>query len=190
MKLNFVGVRELVSRYVKAILVVANNYKIINIIHDDFRKLEKLFFDDNFDLAVFKSSAINKSTKHKIIDEIAKLLKLNKITKDLLSLMLSNGRFFLIRHCIKLFFIEYNKLNNIVDVVIVSSEQVSDQEKKTIEGKLSKKTGSKLECEYEIDPKIISGLVIKIAGTTYDFSAKSRLNFILQKSIEKIVQLS
>src|SRR3989339_2078198 len=61
-------------------------------------------------------------------------------------------------------------------VFVESSYELSEKEKKQLEGKLSAFTGKKTEVVYSVKKELIGGLIIKIGGAIMDNSLKTKIN--------------
>ena len=61
-------------------------------------------------------------------------------------------------------------------VIIKSSDELSEDEKKNLIFKISTSINKKVFAEYIIDKKLISGLVIKVADRKIDYSLRGKLN--------------
>jgi F-type H+-transporting ATPase subunit b len=59
--------------------------------------------------------------------------------------------------------------------VVTSALPLNDKEKKAIEGDILKKAGADLKVSFEVDPRILGGLTIKVDDKLFDHSVSSQL---------------
>lgn len=59
--------------------------------------------------------------------------------------------------------------------VVTSALPLNNKEKKAIEGDILKKAGADLKVSFEVDPRILGGLTIKVDDKLYDHSVSSQL---------------
>ena len=59
--------------------------------------------------------------------------------------------------------------------VVTSALPLDDKEKKAIEGDILKKAGADLKVSFEVDPRILGGLTIKVDDKLFDHSVSSQL---------------
>lgn len=67
------------------------------------------------------------------------------------------------------------KYQGIEAVTISSSQELSDEDKKSLLSKISTSVNKKVFAEYIIDKKLISGLIIKVGDRKIDYSLKGKL---------------
>ena len=65
---------------------------------------------------------------------------------------------------------------------LISSKELSDEEKKKIQPELSKEFKSKLNIDFQHNPDLIGGLMIQVGSVMVDTSIKTKL-----KKLEKIM---
>lgn len=64
----------------------------------------------------------------------------------------------------------------VIDGLIISAWEISDDEIKGIEDKLTKQIGQDVKLHLEIDRSLIGGFVITVKHHRYDYSIKSKLS--------------
>ena len=64
---------------------------------------------------------------------------------------------------------------NVVKVGVVSAVEIDEDLKNKLQNKLEKKLNKSVKFDFEINPEIIAGLVLKIQDKTIDGSLAARL---------------
>ena len=65
---------------------------------------------------------------------------------------------------------------NVVKVGVVSAVEIDDDLKQALQRKLEKKLNKSVKFDFEINPEIIAGLILKIQDKTIDGSLAARLD--------------
>lgn len=76
----------------------------------------------------------------------------------------------------------YHNIFNIVDVKIISANELSENQINKIKDFFEKKLSKKIDIQIQIKPNLIGGLKIQINNKTYNNTFKSKLN-ILKKEL-------
>lgn len=69
----------------------------------------------------------------------------------------------------------YLQKNNLLEVEVTSSQELSEQEQQDLIAKLSQKYQQKIILQPKIDPTILGGLVLKIGDEYWDGSVRNKL---------------
>ena len=100
--------------------------------------------------------------------------------KKFLGFITIKNRLFFLRNIIENFLSLVSNNKGELKAKLVSSKELSNDEKKKIENELSEDFKSPLKINYEYDPDLIAGLVIQVGSVMIDTSIKTKL-----KKIEK-----
>lgn len=68
-----------------------------------------------------------------------------------------------------------NKARNISDVKVTSAVELTDDEKKRLADAMAKCTGKKVRLSYDVDPKLLGGVVVRVGDKVIDSSVLARL---------------
>jgi len=69
-----------------------------------------------------------------------------------------------------------NKGRNISDVKVTSAVELTDGEKKNLAAAMAKCTGKQVRLSYDVDPKLLGGVVVRFGDKVIDGSVIARLN--------------
>ena len=97
-------------------------------------------------------------------------------TLNLLFILLEKNRLNLvetIRHCYET---SMDDAKNAIKVDVVSAVEIDEDLKEKLKAKLESKLNKSIKLEFEINPEILAGLVLKIQDKTIDGSMLAKLN--------------
>ena len=67
---------------------------------------------------------------------------------------------------------------------LISSKELSEEEKKRIQNELSENFKSKLNINYIYDPNLIAGLIVQVGSVMVDTSIKTKLKKLEKDMLE------
>ena len=148
--------------------------------------------DKIYDELVFVSETINtnEDLKNVLITPLAanedkkgiieKLFKprISKITLDFVYILIDSSRLDCLNEAAARYIKENNRKKNIITPVIISAVKLNEIQKQRIIQKLEERTKKTIYPDYEENPDIIGGLIIKIDNKTIDCSIKGKFDSI------------
>ena len=125
---------------------------------------------------LISSPTIGKVKQTKLIVEILKKAKANKVTINFCGVLSKNGRVSLLNKIVEEFLREVSRRNGELNVEVESPYELDQSKKSIIEKQISKNTGrEKILLRTNVDKSVIGGLVIKIGAKMIDNSIKTKL---------------
>lgn len=77
-----------------------------------------------------------------------------------------------------------NKRLGKIEAKVVSAKTLTEEQMKSIQVALSKKTGMQVKIEAKVDPSVIGGFYILVDGRIFDGTVRSKLN-IMKESLKR-----
>lgn len=144
-----------------------------------FKEVETLLpaIEDSF-IDFLSNPIIDISIKKSAISDISKQLKLSKELFNALCLITENNKSKELPDILREFISLYYIKNNIIEVEVISVQELQKTQQKQLANKLEKNLGKKVVINYQIKPEILGGLIIKYQSLMIDSSLKSKLNQI------------
>jgi ATP synthase F1 delta subunit len=68
--------------------------------------------------------------------------------------------------------------------IVMTPLQVTKEQENKLRSSLKKITDRELDIEYEIDPSLLGGILVRIGSTMYDTSIKSQLRLLKDELIK------
>ena len=168
---------DLISdRYASALYDLAAEKKIVNPVLEDLTFLQKCI-QENKDLKLLaKSPLITSSDKLNIFEKILSKRKTDNLTNTFLKVISRNKRFAKLSSIISQF-MNINSLKR-GDVLadVTSADELSHNQKNEIRDQLKQTLGEKLSLNFNVDRKIIGGLIVKVGSKMIDSSLATKIN--------------
>ncbi|HJD55238.1 MAG TPA: F0F1 ATP synthase subunit delta [Rickettsia endosymbiont of Pyrocoelia pectoralis] len=159
-------------------IALFNNAEIDNItdkIFDEITLVNSLI-EDNPEIKEFLSSPIiDKINKVELVDSLVKSIKISTMLQNFLLLLIKNSRTNILSDIVE----AYNKLlyesKNIKIVKVISASKLQSKEQEWIKAAIEKELKQETEINFEIDPSIMGGIIIKYDSILQDYSIKNSL---------------
>lgn len=162
-------------RYATAFIDLAEDQKIVAKIEQDMRALADLL-SGSADFASFvESPSVSKSSQQAVIEDIAKKLKLQSVTRNFLGVIIQNGRLAALPSLVRAVFNEISKRRGEMVVAVQSANVLSPAQQKALKDELDKATGKNVLLEASVDPDLLGGLIVTVGSQRIDNSVSGRL---------------
>ena len=130
------------------------------------------------------SPTIDKTEKKNVMYKIADQNNFSLTLKKFLGFIANKNRLFFLDKIIDSFLGLISVSKGELKAKLISSKKLSAEEQKKIQTELSKNLKSQLNIDYEHDPGLIAGLVIKIGSIMIDTSIKTKLKKLEKNMVE------
>ena len=141
--------------------------------------------DSNPEFINFLKNPTNRlEIQSKIFNEIAKIMRLNKTLSNFLQLLIKKRRIFFLDKILEKFMKLTSKKKGEIKAVLISSKNLSQEERNNINQEISKAIKSKLDFTYKTDESLISGVKIQVGSLLIDTSVSNKLKRIKELIIE------
>jgi len=164
------------ERYASALYDLSLEAKCVDLVLSDLLIIQK-YIDQNNDLNLLViSPLIASSAKLLIIEKLLLAHSSNTLTLTFLKVISNNKRFSSLPSIISRYKAINAEKRGEVLADITSADELSDKEKNGIKNKLRSILGEKLLLNYQVDDKILGGLIVKIGSKMIDSSLASKIN--------------
>ena len=124
---------------------------------------------------VFSNPTVAYEQKRVLLEELIKRTKAQKPTENFLRLLLKNQRLTELGEINKRLAQVLDERSGVVAAHVTTARPISDEIKKSLNGRLSTITGKDVRLTFEIDESLIGGLVTRVGSTVYDGSIRNQL---------------
>jgi F-type H+-transporting ATPase subunit delta len=124
---------------------------------------------------VFVNPAVPAAQKVAVLDKMNAKLGLQKEVRNLLAVMIDNGRIGEVGEVIAAWRTEMQERQGIRSVEIVTARALSKEDSDKLAAGVSKLAGGRIEASFKLDAAILGGTVVRIGSTVYDGSVRGRL---------------
>ena len=174
---------KIAKRYAQSLIsIMINNDFNKNEIIENLKNVKIILNSSNELYNAMTNPIISANDKKSIINSIFKN-ETNETICNFLKLLIEKNRFNLIFSIIDEFIKIINKMNNIVNINIISAIELEQNRKEQIKNKLSEKLNGNIEIKYDIDNSIIAGLIFKIEDNVLDTSFKRKIQDLKEELV-------
>ena len=168
---------DLVSdRYASALYDLASEKKIVDHVLTDLLLIKEIIDKHEELKLVIKSPLIVSNDKLKILQKITNSKKVNELSSTFLKVISKNKRFPSLFSIISQFInINAHKRGDVL-ADVTSADKLSEDQQLNIKNQLSSILGDKLSLSFQVDKKIIGGLIIKVGSKMIDTSVANKIN--------------
>ena len=174
---------ETSERYALALFELANE-------KSELENIEKNIFSTgicrgNQDFNNFLKNPTNQlELQSKVFAEISEIVKLNKNFSNFLQLLINKRRIFFLEKILDKFIKISSNRKGKIDATLISSKDLSQDERNKISQEISKAIKSKIEFKFKTDKSLISGIKIQVGSLLIDTSVRNKLKRIKQLMTE------
>jgi F-type H+-transporting ATPase subunit delta len=124
---------------------------------------------------VMGSPAVSRANKLAAVNSLVALLGAGKTLRNFLYVVLDHRRMALIPEIQLAFDEQLDKQRGITRAAVTSAGALTDAEKAELRKVLVQISGRQVEAEYDQDPSLIAGAVVRIGSRIYDGSVRTQL---------------
>jgi F-type H+-transporting ATPase subunit delta len=165
-----------VARYARAFADVVTQQKLDTAAIDSGLNDFLSTWEDSCELReLFANPAVAATQKVAILDKMNERLGLWKELRNLLAVMITNGRISQVREVADAYRVEMQGRLGIRQVEIVTAREITEQDRSSLIDGVGKLAGARVEATFKLDASILGGAVVRIGSTVYDGSVRGRL---------------
>ena len=175
---------ETSERYALALFELSNENSELEEIEKNISLLLELN-KSNSDFNSFLKNPTNQlELQSKVFAEISKIMNLNKNFSNFLQLIINKRRIFFLDKILDKFIKLSSKKKGKIDALLISSKDLSQNERNKISLEISKAINSNIEFVFKTDKSLISGIKIQVGSLLIDTSLSNKLKRIKQSMTE------
>lgn len=168
--------KVLTQRYTFALILAAKEANALEMVKKDIERLGQLMRDE-LNGNQFKYRILSPLLSK--VERKTYLLSLfsdaNELTKNFFAVIMDKGREKILFQVPETFQEILRKLEGLVIAKITSTRPLEANELEMLRKKLVAMLNKKVECVIDIDPSLISGMIIEVEGRRYDSSLKRKI---------------
>jgi F-type H+-transporting ATPase subunit delta len=133
---------------------------------------------------VLLSPAVPPARKRAVVTRLASQAGLSKLVRNFLCVVIDHRRVTLLPEIRKAFrALTYERMG-MIEAEIVGACDLPPEQRERVAQSLGRMTGKQVRCRFEVDNRLIGGLVAKIGSTTYDGSVQGQLDGLRRRLME------
>ena len=170
--------------YAIALYELAKENSELKQAEDDVRSLKKLLVESADFKEMILNPIITKEDKKNVISIMADKNNFSKILKRFLSFLAVKNRLFFLDKILESFLNLTSRYKGELKAKLISSKELSLEEKASIQKELSADFKTSLNISYEHNPNLIGGLTIQVGSIMVDTSIKTKLEKLEKNMLE------
>jgi F-type H+-transporting ATPase subunit delta len=163
-------------RYASALADVALEQIKADQVKSDFGTFVDTFYSSGDLRNLLETPAVGPELKRKVIEKLAEKMALDPAVRNFIYLIVDHRRTELLREIQQAFSEELNARLGIAEAKVTSAQALSAEEKQQMTAALARKTGKKIEAQFQEDRSLLGGAVVRVGSTVYDGSVREQLN--------------
>jgi len=177
------SVETIARRYSSALADVVVKSGETELVKGELGEWERLISGNDDLKSVFSNPAIPHLNKEKLLEGLLEKTRPAKSTANFLRILLRNGRLTELGDINERFESELEARSGVVSAEITSAREIPEAERSALRANLEKLTGKKIKISFNIDDRIIGGVVTRIGSTVYDGSVKTQLENLKERLV-------
>ncbi len=173
------------QRYATAVFDIAKEGKAIKALESDVAALEAAM-NDSADLRTLLTSPLySREEQSAAISAIAKKMKLSDTTSNVLALLASKRRLFVMPQLLAVLQDMLADARGEVTAEITTAKKLTKAQSDKLAKTLKAQVGKSITIKETVDERIIGGLIVKVGSKMIDTSIASKLN-ALQNTMKEV----
>ena len=170
--------------YALALYELAKENSELNKVEDGMNGIKVLLNESSDFKEMILNPTVTKEEKNKVITKMVAQYSFCQSLKKFLGFLTIKNRLFFLNQIIDSFLNLVSSSKGELKARLISSKELSKNERDKIKDELSKNFKSQLNIDYEYDPDLIAGLIIQVGSVMIDTSIKTKLKKLEKNMIE------
>ena len=170
--------------YALALYEIAKENSQLEKIEEEIKTFKNLLNNSSDLNETILNPTVSKEEKGKVMVAISEKNNFSDIFKKFLGFVALKNRLFFLNKIIESFLNLASNNKGELKANLISSKDLSTDEKKKIENELSENFKSPLKISYSYDPDLIAGLIVQVGSIMIDTSIKTKLKKLEKSMIE------
>lgn len=130
---------------------------------------------DNLRL-VLSNPVVDTKQREAVLDEVLDRLHAPAAVHHLLRTLLRRGRITLIHEVAQVFSRLSDEAMNRANVAVTTAKTLSPDQEQRLSAAIAKYNGKEVRCDFEVEPRILGGVIVRYGDTLIDSSVRARIN--------------
>ena len=166
---------ETSERYALALLEIGKENSSLKSISQDVENLIMIYSKNKDFENIIKNPTYSKIDQTKIMKRLSELVKLSETMVNFLLLLIEKRRIFFLSKILSSFQNLINKERGELQAILISAQNLKDEEIKKVSDELSKSINKKIKFKFKVDKDLIGGIKVQLGSLMIDTSIRSKL---------------
>jgi len=121
------------------------------------------------------SPAVSRANKHAVAQALVERMDASRTLRNFLFVAIDQRRVGLLPEIQQAFEARLDELEGVARADVTTARELNERERKQLRTVLERLSGRRVEANYELDPALIAGAVVRVGSTIYDGSVRTQL---------------
>jgi len=168
-------VRTIAQHYADALAEVAISENSADKVRRELRDFLALLGESAQLGVLLGSPAVSRANKHAVAQALVERMGASRTLRNFLFVVIDQRRMGLLPEIQQAFEAKLDELQGVARADVTSARDLSERERKQLMTVLERLSGRRVEANYELDPRLIAGAVVRVGSTIYDGSVRTQL---------------
>jgi len=168
-------VRTIAQHYADALAEVAISENSADKVRRELRDFLALLGESAQLGVLLGSPAVSRANKHAVAQALVERMGASRTLRNFLFVVIDQRRMGLLPEIQQAFEAKLDELQGVARADVISARDLSERERKQLMTVLERLSGRRVEANYELDPRLIAGAVVRVGSTIYDGSVRTQL---------------
>ncbi|GAB5349934.1 F0F1 ATP synthase subunit delta [Alteriqipengyuania sp. 357] len=171
---------SLAGRYAAALFELAAEDGVVSAVESDLDTVSTALAQSPELTALTTNPQLGRKAKMATIEDVAKLLEVNPLTRRFLGVLAENRRLAELPRMIRAFRDIAAAQRGEVSAEVISAHPLTEDQLSSLKTKLTAREGRTVKLTRSVDPDMLGGLIVTIGSKRIDGSVRTRLNALTQ----------
>ncbi len=133
---------------------------------------------------IWENPSIPADQKRRLLDSLASRGNFSKPVRNFVAVLIDHRRIEQLPEITREVESELDARLGFAEAEITSARELSDSEKRALEGRVSTMTGKKVRARYAVNRNILGGAIVRLGSTIYDGSVRGQLQRMKEQLAE------
>ena len=167
--------RTIAQHYADALAEVAISENSADKVRRELRDFLALLGESPQLGVLLGSPAVSRANKHAVAQALVERMGASRTLRNFLFVVIDQRRMGLLPEIQQAFEAKLDELQGVARADVISARELSERERKQLRTVLERLSGRRVEANYELDPRLIAGAVVRVGSTIYDGSVRTQL---------------
>lgn len=175
----------ILGRYARSLTDVVFEENLEPDVTGDLKTYNEIFQAVPDLLDAFHTPAVPREVKERLLGELMAKYPVNRVTANFLRILLRHNRIRYFQPIFESYLKQANERKGVLSATVTTAAPLSRQEAARLGEKLAGITGKSVSMEFQTDPDLMGGVIVRMGSTIYDGSIRTQLAEVRRRLAEK-----
>jgi F-type H+-transporting ATPase subunit delta len=177
--------KALAERYAGALVDVALENKQADRVKEELAAFAAMVRESAELHAFLSNPSIARASKHAAIEQLVSRMGASRTLRNYLFVIVDQRRAGMLPEIEQAFSALLDARRGVMQATVTSAADLTEGERAELDAALEKLTGKIVQAQFNTDPALIGGAIVKIGSTIYDGSVRAQLNRLRARMISE-----